>query len=134
MRINDLNLSLIDAIIKIVDGNPGATTAVAEMSKVMTKVDPQSMLGEWGPVLSLDGLGIYGSRIWMLYKDVCKQNAGDTIGILRAYQLGIITKDQLNKAIDNYGEGINVKNVINAVKKELKEFNNEAGNKAGNNL
>ena len=58
----------------------------------------------------------------MLYKDVCKEDIVKTVAMLRANQLGILQKDKLIHAIDNYGNGINVDELHTQVKDQLPSF------------
>ena len=74
-------------------------------------------------VLNMDTLEIYGSEIWMLYKDVCKENIVHTIAMLRAFQLGIVGKVSLKTAINNYGEGIDLDKILVSVTERLPDFN-----------
>jgi hypothetical protein len=77
----------------------------------------------------LDTLGIYEHRIWGLYKDVCDCHLGKMIAVLRANQLGQlagVNAHALNHAIDNYGDGIDLNAVVEAVKSRLPNFNPEA--------
>jgi hypothetical protein len=95
-----LNDTPMDAILKIVEGNPGAASAIAECMKVFEKTDPDSYLGSLTVAFNLDSFGIYGSRIWILYKDLCGQDAVKMITVLRAIQIGIIPFIQVKRAID----------------------------------
>lgn len=56
-----------DAIFKLADGNPGAISAMVELSKLE--------LGGLWPLLRLDKLGLYGPDIWVMYKDECREDA-----------------------------------------------------------
>ncbi len=98
-----LNDSIVDAVVKLVEGNPGATNACMEMVSVATACDPDSALGPWGNLFALDTLGIYGPRIWMLYSDVCGRNSVTAIGLLRCHQMGLLTGSHLQHVIDNRG-------------------------------
>lgn len=69
IELNDTGLSVL---LKMSDGNPGAMDVIAQMLKEGARIDPQSFLGGLGAVLALDTHRIYGPRIWMLYKDVCR--------------------------------------------------------------
>lgn len=100
-RITSLNDTGMDVIIKLADGNPGATTVMVEIYKQGATIDPDSALGGIGAILALDTHGIYGPRIWMLYKDVCGQDLRVMLAILRAVQLGFLSESTLNYAIDN---------------------------------
>lgn len=71
IKLNDTGMS---AAIKMNDGNPGALTVIVQFMKMGAEIDPDSALGGITPILDLDTLGIYGPRIWMLYKDVCKED------------------------------------------------------------
>ncbi len=109
-----------EMLLKLVEGNPGAIRVCMEIYTGSAKIDPDCM-----PLLHLlafDDLGIYGSRIWMLYKDVCKHDLTHTIGMLRAQQLGFITREELNHAIDNYGAGLDVGAVLAQVRERLPAF------------
>lgn len=54
----------------LAEGSPGAISVLSQLLSSGRVVDPDA----WSPIatwLDLDMLGLYGSRIWMLYKDVC---------------------------------------------------------------
>jgi len=100
--------SFMDVVIKLAEGNPGAMNVIMQLYQNAAHIDPQDFMGGLGSVLALDTHGIYGSRIWMLYKDVCGEDLVMTVAQLRAVQLGIIGQSILDHAIDNYGAGIDV--------------------------
>ncbi len=110
------------ACVKIVEGNPGALSVCVSLLKEGDEIDPHSVLGGLGQLLALDTEKIYGSRIWMLYKDVCRQDLVKTIAVLRGCQLGFVSTLDLNHAIDNYGSGLNVDEILVQVKKRLPNF------------
>lgn len=60
------------AIIKMAEGNPGALTAMIGLLQLDHKDAPG---GGLVAILHLDDEGIYGSRIWMGFKDYCGQDA-----------------------------------------------------------
>ena len=85
-------------------------------------------MGGFGSILQMDSLGIYGSRIWCLYKDVCGESIPKAIAMLRAYQMGQlagVTKEALLHGIDNRGAGLNVDAAVAAVQKALPGFKME---------
>ena len=112
----------MSALMKLTEGNPGALRVCMEMMELSPKVDPSSFLGPIAPLLSLDTMGIYESRIWMLYKDVCKQDTLAALACLRWVQLGLGSSGALNHAIDNYGDGIEVSKVVADVMMRLPDF------------
>ena len=99
----ELNDSMLDVVTKMSEGNPGALRVIMELFTEVPTIDPQNIMGGIGAILELDTLGVYGPRIWMLYKDVCGEDIAKTNWMLRAWQLGIISEVELNKRIDNYG-------------------------------
>ena len=111
-----------DVITKMSEGNPGALSVCIQLLTETEKIDPDAALGGLSSILMLDGLGIYGSEIWMLYKNVCGEDIADTIAVLRGYQLGFITYHQLNHAIQNGGNGLDVNDVLKQVKDRLPLF------------
>ena len=94
-----LEMSAINAIITLSEGNPGALTALMDIATNYTKVDPDSVLRSFTPLLALDNMSIYGSRVWILYKDICASNPGLVAIIVRAVQLGILPDSKVHAAI-----------------------------------
>ena len=68
--------TIAESIYKISEGNPGALRVIIEMLKA-TKKD--------GPIylLKLDSMHIYGSRIWVGYKDICNYNIEKYIKLIK---------------------------------------------------
>lgn len=111
-----------DVVMKLSDGNPGALSVCMQILFEGAEIDPDGFGGGLGALLGLDSLGIYSSRIWMLYKDVCGQDLPTTLAMLRGWQLGIISADVLSHAIDNRGNGLDVANVYAQVHEQLPAF------------
>lgn len=87
-----LSDTMTEALVKIVEGNPGAIRVIMQAGMMVSKVDPQNFMAEAGPfcvAMSCDALGIYGPSVWMLFKDVCKENLVAFLGVMRAEQLGL---------------------------------------------
>jgi hypothetical protein len=115
-----LNDTLMDVFVKMSDGNPGALTVMSQLYQDVPTIDPMNIMGGLGAIMELDSLGIYGPRIWMLYKDVCGQDVEKTNWMIRAVQLGVISESDINHRIDNHGrDGID--EIIDKVLKELKQ-------------
>ncbi len=115
--------SMEDAIWKMSKGNPGAMTVCLNLLKEGASIDPENAFAGLGLIMFMDSFGIHEHRIWMLYKDVCGECLPTTVAMLRACQLGIIQEGILHRAIDNYGEGLDIPQVIEQVKKKLPKFN-----------
>lgn len=117
----ELKDTLMDVFMKMSDGNPGALTVMAELYQRVPEIDPMSALGGLGAIMDLDTLGIYGPRIWMLYKDVCSEDIEKTNWMLRAVQLGVISEYELNIRIDTYGHD-GVDEIIEMVHTQLANY------------
>ena len=114
--------SMEDVVVNMSEGNPGAISVCMMMLTEGGDIDPDDWVGGFGAVMSLDSLRIYGSKIWMLYKDVCHQDLTKTIAMTRAWQLGFVTEQALLHAIDNYGKGIDTEALLEQVKERLPAF------------
>jgi len=115
--------TIFDVMFKMSGGIPGSLAVMSDMMRETKFIDPENILGGFGPIIFMDELGIYESRIWMLYKDVCKENLSHTIAMLRAVQLGFVDQPTLNHAIDNYGHGVDVGDMVWKVQNYLPSFN-----------
>lgn len=112
----------VSAVMKMVDGNPGATTVCTSIISRGASIDPDGFMGGLGIILWMDTLEIYGSRIWILFKDVCKKDLVKMLGVLRAVQLGFLDITEFNFAIDNRGKGIDVDDLLIQVRERLPRF------------
>lgn len=90
-------MTLMDAILAMSDGNPGAISVLTEYSLKVESMDPEG--GLVCALRSLDNLKLYGPEVWMLFKDVCGQNLWRFALILRAYQLGWTSYEDVRKAV-----------------------------------
>lgn len=117
----DISDTLFTAISKLSEGNPGSITAMAQMMKEVPDTDPEDAFGVLGFLLSLDSFGIYGSRIWCLFKDVCGCNARHALACLRSVQMGILPESELKRAIDGQSK-LDLEVLIPKLVKELPSF------------
>lgn len=90
-----LHDSMMDIMVKLSEGNPGALHVCMRLLKEGAAIDPLAFAGGLSNLLSLDTNGIYGSRIWVLYKDICGENLANMVALLRAHQLGMVRKSEL---------------------------------------
>jgi hypothetical protein len=119
--LNDTTESIL---VKMSEGNPGALNVLVSVLENGSKIDPQDAFQGLGCILTLDNNGVYGSKIWMLFKDVCKCNISHTIAMVRAVQLGFLSGSKLNEALSkDYATGIfDVPSYVEKVKGRLSGF------------
>ncbi len=84
--------------VKLCEGNPGALNVLINLVKQEPTIDPDSAMGPYGTILSLDAMGIYGSHIWILFKYRCGESLVKLVGLLRAHQLGFVSDDTITLA------------------------------------
>ena len=120
-RIKDFNMATLDVIKVMSEGNPGAVSVLTQFLTEGEKIDPDDFMGGFGPIFGLDTLDCYGPEIWMLYKDVCKENINTTLGMLRAVQLGFLKDTDLKLAI-NGKKALDIDYYLGKVKEQLPAF------------
>lgn len=111
-----------DAVVAMSDGNPGAVNVLLGLLRNTKRIDPDDAFEGLGPIMTLDTLGVYGPKIWMLAKDVCKHELPMMLAVLRAFQLGFISQKQIETAIDNHGDGLDLEDIHKKVSKALPNF------------
>ncbi len=80
------NMSLMDMMMVMSQGNPGALTVLMQMME-----NPNGILD----IVLLDSLDIRGSKIWMLYSDSCNQDMGKFQRTLMALRSGAYTTEEI---------------------------------------
>jgi hypothetical protein len=73
MNIIHKKSSLLDSLIKMAKGNPGAATVLANMTKNE---------GGYAAIIMLDKINIHGWKIWYGYKYYCKQDIKKFISLI----------------------------------------------------
>lgn len=91
----DLNDSIMDIVMKMAEGNPGALTFIMELMKHQQSAGIDGMV----LLLHLDDIGLYGSPLYMLWNDCCDRDLGKVEVVMRNYQFGKLTKDQILKQV-----------------------------------
>jgi len=111
----ELTDSVMDVVVKLAEGNPGAITVILGIMEHGKSIDPIP-----DPIMVLahfDELGIYGHKIWELYKDVCHEDLVNVLTLMRGYQMGLIGREDLFEPRVFFGE------LADKVKEQLISFN-----------
>lgn len=85
----------LDVVMKMAEGNPGAANVLSELLKQGRQIDPDSFCGGLATIMDFDTNGIYGCKIWVLYKDVCGQSIRRVMLLSRAAQLGFFSSSRI---------------------------------------
>jgi hypothetical protein len=116
-----LDDSFEDVAVKFGDGNMGGTRVCCDIIKDAAIIDPDG-LGCLTPFMMMDNLQIYGSKIWMLYKDVCREDLVKMLGMLRCVQMGLLDSATLLTAMENRGRGVDVDALMLKLREKLPRF------------
>ena len=108
---------------ELVGSNPGSLVLLCSIKK---EYDAKGCSdGCFEKVLStLKKNQIHGHKIWILFKEVCKENKDKFFTIINAINLGFVTLNQVSFAIDNHGEGIDFSAVEQTVLPVLPHIHN----------
>lgn len=120
-----LGMSGMDAMFAMSEGNPGAVSVICDLMESGEKIDPGAALGPFHHVMGLDSCGIYGSNIWVLYKDVCGMNLVKVIAVLRGWQLGFLSEAEIRRWIDENGTDQDLDALVDKVREELGQFGSQ---------
>jgi hypothetical protein len=107
-------------IFNLSEGNPGAIRVLMDSLINNQNIDPENGWGSIGFVINLAAMNVRGSRIWALYK-IAGHDLAKATAVIRAAQLGIISRKELNRIID-FEDGESIEALVSDVRKELKEF------------
>lgn len=121
-----LDMNMVEVVVTMSEGDLRVAPICADALRHGKFIDPDNAFEGFGALLDLDTHGIYGSRIYMLWNDVCKRNLAHMLAVLRADQMGQLAgcSDRvIQHAIDNHGEGLDLPAVLVAVKEALPNFN-----------
>ena len=125
----NLNMGLVQCLTELSQGNPGAITAIVDCMKYNPEIDPDDVFGEFGPIIALDNYKIYGTDIYVLWNDICDRNSAKMITLLRAVQLGELSRTTLQIASrkqDRSGKDmIDFDSIYTKVKEFLTDFDKE---------
>lgn len=120
-----LDMTLVAATLALAEGNLGALKACLELAAVAPTVDPDGGLGAFGPLLTLDELGLYGSDVWVLHSDLCGRDPVLTLAVLRAWQLGLVDRETVRAAVTagrDRGPTLDPQGLLERVRLVLPEF------------
>ena len=85
------NMSMIDMLMVMAEGNPGAFTVLTQMMK-----SPSGLFD----ILLLDSLDIRGAKIWMLYNDCSNRNMGKYNRTLMALRCSAYTPEEIHENLE----------------------------------
>jgi len=82
------NMSIMDIMMTMSEGNPGALTILMQMIG-----DPTGILD----ILTCDSLEIRGSKLYMLWNDCCERNYAKFKRTLAMLKVGLFSQEEIQK-------------------------------------
>jgi hypothetical protein len=92
-----LHDSMMDIVTKMSEGNMGAITCLMEMIK---KDDWYAGVHGVLMILNFDSMGLYGSKLYMLWNDCCDRDLIQLELVMRNWQMGELTKEEIHINLD----------------------------------
>lgn len=89
--------STMEMLVAMAEGNPGAATVLAQTINHKWKNNIPGLL----VVLHLDDLEIYGSDIWVLYKNCCGEDLDKMGDVIHASVTGKLSAADIKLHIEN---------------------------------
>ena len=87
----DMNMQ--DMLFTMSEGNPGALTCMMQMMNS----DPMALLD----ILLFDSLGIYGSKIYMVWNDCCDRDMVKFKETIQAFREGKFSKEEIHENLSH---------------------------------
>lgn len=84
--------TITESLAKMADGNPGAVTVLLQLMPMENGVMK---------VIHLDSIKIYGSDIWVLYKNCCGEDINKLVHVLNENRMGELETQTIKHHIDN---------------------------------
>ena len=104
----DLTDNAMSAVIKMVDGNPGAMHALMDILAKHGEIDPQAAMGGIGAIMLLDTWEIYGTDIYILFNDKCDRDVRKMLMLMRATQMGHFSHSKLQAMASDQERKVNL--------------------------
>lgn len=84
------DMSMIEMLDTMCEGNPGALTCMMQM----IQTDPMTGMMD---ILLFDSMGIYGSKIYMVWNDCCGRDMGKFKETIQAFREGKFSDEEIHK-------------------------------------
>lgn len=117
-----LDDSIEQIVTKLSDGNPGSISVIVQLLKGEAAIDPDTAVPGLGTLFYFDSFGIYGSDIWVLFKDVCGGKLVNLVALFRGFQLGLVNRAQIEDSLKLGESVVDLKDLIIKIKLQLPNF------------
>jgi len=114
--------SLEDYVFEFSRGHPDAAYVLLKFIDTSEKIDPDAAGWLVKALYGFDSPGILGSKIWILYNEVCDKDIICVHTVTRAMQLGIVSHCDVYHAMEHHGEGLDFRAVLQQVQQRVTHF------------
>lgn len=125
-RINIFEDDIIKCVTKLCEGNPGAASCLCRLLEITFANPIELPINGAQALLQLDKCGIYGTDIYVLWKDICECDFVKVLELLTAVYLNLLNPFILGDACsrqDRSGKNLfDVEQVVRNVKTFFPDF------------
>ena len=86
------NMDMKEMLMTMAEGNPGALTCMMSM----LQTDPMALLD----ILYFDSMGIYGSKIYMLWNDCCGRDMSKFKETIKYLRSGAVSEEKIHENLN----------------------------------
>lgn len=112
---------LVEVIVALSGGNPGAQVAATAIFKEANKQRAKNVPQDLHMLYRVDALGLQDSSLHSFYAVLCKSDAAAAIAVLLSVDLGIIKKQTLLDAVTACSQGRLPEMDVDAVRKKVNQ-------------
>lgn len=95
LQLTDSTMEILD---KMSEGNPGALSI---LTTLLFKETAEELVDSvMHIILPLDTLGVYGSKLYMLWTDACDKNTDKVKKVIELWRIGKITKEEIHENLN----------------------------------
>lgn len=92
--------STMEILYKMSEGNPGA---ISILTKLLSKETTQELVDSiMNVILPLDTLGVYGSKLYMLWVDACDNNTDKVKKVIELWRTGKLTREEIHENLNQH--------------------------------
>lgn len=95
LQLTDSTIEILD---KMSEGNPGA---ISILTTLLFKETTEELVDSvMHIILPLDTLGVYGSKLYMLWTDACDKNTDKVKKVIELWRTGKLTKEEIHENLN----------------------------------
>lgn len=95
LQLTDSTMEILD---KMSEGNPGALSILTTL--LFKETTEELVDSVMHIILPLDTLGVYGSKLYMLWTDACDKNEDKVKKVIELWRISKLTKEEIHENLN----------------------------------